>query len=140
MTLLLVLNVFQATSWYCMLSNLHMDAYILTSDHSALGLGVAIIAMIQSSVQVFKFYRHHISPALLSILNATVMLLWIVVIVIGWNPTSYSYDELTGISTPDVMGWLYAYSEYWYSESLYTGVGVTLALAMGFAVMSIVSL
>lgn len=107
---------------------------------SALGLGVATIAMIQSSVQLFKFYRHHISPARLSILNAIVMTLWIVVIAIGWNPTNYTYDDFTGISTPNVTGWLYAYSGYWYQESYYKGIGITLALAMGFAVMSIASL
>jgi hypothetical protein len=109
-------------------------------SHSALGLGVATIATIQSSAQLFKFYQHNISPALLAILNAAVMVLWIVVIAIGWNPTNYTYDEFTGIGTPNVMGWLYAYSGYWYDESIYMGVGVTLALAMGFAVMSIASL
>jgi hypothetical protein len=110
------------------------------NSHSALGLGVATIAMIQSSVQLFKFYRHHVSPAPLVILNAIAMVLWILVIVIVWNPTNYTYDEFTGIGNPNVMGWLYAYSGYWYDESLYRGVGVTLALAMGFAVTSIVSL
>jgi len=105
----------------------------------AFGLGVAVIAMIQSSLQLFIFYRHHLSPLSLGILNAVIMVLWIVDIAIGWNPTNWSYDPNTGIGTPNVLGWLYAYSIDWADESVTTGIGPTLALAMGFAVMSIVS-
>jgi len=68
------------------------------------------------------------------------MILWIVVIAIGWNPTNWSYDPSTGAATPNISGWLYTYSSYWAEDSFAYGVGATLALAMGFAVMSIVSL
>jgi hypothetical protein len=101
---------------------------------------VAVIGMIQSSLQLFLFYQHHISPIYLCIFNAVVMVLWTVVIAIGWNPTNWSYDPSTEIATPNISGWLYTYSGYWVQDSVAYGVGATLALAMGFAVMSIVSL
>lgn len=68
------------------------------------------------------------------------MVLWIVVIAIGWDPTYWSYNPSTGTATPNISGWLYQYSSYWAQDSFGYGVGATLALAMGFAVMSIVSL
>lgn len=76
----------------------------------------------------------------LLVFNSIVMVLWIVVIAIGWNPTNWSYDPSTGIGTPDISGWLYNYSGYWSADSIGVGIGPTLALAMGFAVMSIISL
>lgn len=109
-------------------------------EYSALGLGVAVIGMMQSSAQLFLFYRHQISPLRLSIFNAVVMVLWIVVIAIGWNPTYWTFDPATGLSTPNISGWLYTYSAYWTQESVSNGVSPTLQLAMGFAVMSIISL
>lgn len=96
--------------------------------------------MIQSSLQLFLFYQHHISPFHLCIFNAVVMVLWIVVIAIAWNPTNWSYNTSTGALTPNISGWLYTYSGYWAQDSVGYGVGATLALAMGFAVMSIISL
>lgn len=68
------------------------------------------------------------------------MVLWIVVIAIGWNPTNWTYDPSTETATPNISGWLYTYSGDWAQDSVGYGVGATLALAMGFAVMSIVSL
>jgi hypothetical protein len=101
---------------------------------------VAVIGMTQSSLQLFLFYKHHISPLILCIFNAIVMVLWILVIAIGWNPTYWSYDPTTGLATPNISGWLYTYSSYWAQDSVGYGVGATLQFAMGFAVMSIISL
>lgn len=96
--------------------------------------------MILSSLQLLLFTRNRISPLRLFCFCAPVVVLWIVVIAIGWNPTNYTYDASTDLYTPNISGWLYNYSGYWYQDSIQYGVGATLALAMGFAVMSIVSL
>ena len=101
---------------------------------------MAVIGMVQSSLQLFLFCQQRLSPLLLSVFNAIVMVLWIVIIAIGWNPTNWSYNPYTGIGTPDISGWLYNYSGDWVEDSIGSGIGPTLALAMGFAVMSIISL
>lgn len=105
----------------------------------ALGLVVAVVAIVQATIQLLSFYHHNLSPLRLAILNAVVMVLWIVVLAIGWNPTGYTYDEDTGTSVPNISGWLYTYAGYWVDESYRKGISPTLALAMGFSVMSLIS-
>jgi hypothetical protein len=107
---------------------------------SALGLFVSVLAAFQSVLQFYLALTHHLAPLYLFSFNAVIALFWIVVIAIGWNPTGWWYDERTGGYSLGISGWLYNYSNDWATDSVTGGVSPTLALAVGFGVMAIVSL
>jgi hypothetical protein len=134
-----------------MFSHLYIVS-VLMNGYSAIGMTVSAIAFLQAIAQIYFHNEHRLSPLGLFMSNALLTILWVVVIGLGWATPSEHFDfNPDGYSgyVSDIQGWERVYAdayklvneeEYYLNMLGNYGIDAVLGFAMGFIVMTILSL